>query len=159
MQICGYLFFFLPRWYYKHWHEPKKETQILLCRISGLCTEMLKFRHNRKPPSSVLLLRLAPRLRMGYSYRSTLPLCHVAGYKGKKLAFTFRIAYMRETENKNIHVTWIPLVRSRVLVEMTVMAVMISPVKETASLSLPIYGIRQELITMLRRAQKWPRLN
>ena len=70
-------------------------------------------------------------------------------------AVRFRIAYKREIDNKNIQVTWIPLLRSRVLVEMTVM---ISPVKEIASHSLPIHWIRQEIITMLIRAQKWPRL-
>jgi pantothenate kinase type III len=81
------------------------------------------------------------------------------GLQGEKLVFTFRIAYMREIDNKSIQVNWIPLVRSRGLVEMAVMAVMISPVKEIAPLPLLIYGIRQEFITVLRRAQKWPRLN
>jgi hypothetical protein len=37
---------------------------------------------------------------------------------------------------------------------MTVMAVMISPVKEIAPLPLLIYGTRQEFITVFRRAQK-----
>ena len=89
IQLSGYLFFFLPRRYYKHWQEPKKETQILSCRISGLCTEMLKFRHNRKPPSLVLLLWLVPRFTMGYSHISALPLCHTAGCKEKKPHFYF----------------------------------------------------------------------
>jgi hypothetical protein len=69
---------------------------------------------------------------------------------------------MREIDNKNIQVTWIPLIWSTGLVEMavmTVMAVMISPVKEIATLLPPNLWNPPRIHTMLRRAQKWPRLN
>jgi len=66
---------------------------------------------------------------------------------------------MREIDNKNIQVTCIPLIWSTGPVEMAVMAVMISPVKEIATLLPPNLWNPPRIHTMLRRAQKWPRLN
>jgi len=107
---------------------------------------MLKFRHNRKPPSSLLLLWQTPEFKMSTA-TNLLSLCATRRVTGGKLTITFTIAYMRGRDNKNIEVNWIALVRSRGLVEMTVM---ISPVKEIAPLPLLIYGLRQEFITVLR---------